>query len=63
MLAVARGREAGAVIGPQNPEKKMWSRLCPREDEIKSHGQERRKPDKMQCENFKANTHIDLAVG
>lgn len=28
------GRGGGGVIRPQIPEKKMWSRLCSREDEL-----------------------------
>lgn len=50
-------------MGLPNPEKKTWSWLCPWKNEIKSPGQERRELDKMQCENFKMNIYIDLAVG
>lgn len=61
-LAMAGGRGRGVVMGPQNLEKKMCSRLCSREDEIKSYSQERRKLDKVQCENFKVNIHIELQL-
>lgn len=49
-------------MGSQNPGKKMWSRLCRREGQIKSYGQERRKLDKMQRKNFKVNNTLTLQL-
>lgn len=56
------GRGGGGVIRPQIPEKKLWSRLCSREDEIRSYSRERRKPDEMHGGNLKINTHTALQV-
>lgn len=38
-----KGVQGREVMSPNNPEKKMWSRLCPREDGIHLYGQERKK--------------------
>lgn len=62
-VGCARGRGKGGIAGPQNPDKRMSSRLCHREDENDSYSQTRRKMDMMQQENFKVNTPIDLAGG
>lgn len=43
--------------------KKMWSRLCLREDGIRPYSHGRRKLDKMQNGNLQVNTHIGLAIG